>query len=185
MSSLLSGKLVYVFLVSILDAAILSLAALWWFRRTVRALMRKRGGREANRQETSEASVGDSSAPEQPCFALFEPSRSASQPGRSQLAAEKRLRRPLVLAYALGAVAYSIVITGLKIVTESQGRPLGAWVALVWLNAWPLAPALIVLLVLDRRSALRAIAGYLGAGALAAASRSSESSAIAQLRLPR
>lgn len=70
MDSLLSGKLVYVFIVSILDAAILSVAALWWFQRTVRALMRQRGGSDTHRPESRQQPASESSTPERPLFAL-------------------------------------------------------------------------------------------------------------------
>lgn len=169
MDSLLSGKLIYVFLVSILDAAILSLAALWWFQRTVRALMLRSGGSEANRPETSEQLASESSAPERPRFALFEPAREATKPARPEVEPDGRLRRRLLLAYTLGATAYSFVMTTLELATESGSRPLAAWLALAWVNAWPLAPTLIAVLALDRRSAVRAIACYIGAGAVAVA----------------
>ena len=134
MDSLLSGKLVYVFIVSILDAAILSVAALWWFQRTVRALMRQRGGSDTHRPEWREQPASKSSTPERPRFAVFEPAQAAKS-ARPEIEPDRRLRRRLVLAYTLGATAYSLVMTAIAFATESGSRPAAAWLALAWVNA--------------------------------------------------
>ena len=79
MGSVLPGQLVYVFFVSIVDAAILSWLALLWYRRTVRRLMlggaAKRDGLNAAEGETA-STVG---GPDEPLgFALFQPEQGSS-----------------------------------------------------------------------------------------------------------
>ncbi len=164
MDGLLSGKLTHVFLVSILDATVLALAALLWFRRSVQTLMRRRGtSTEAVATVQDQPSVDrpDPGTPTDLSFALFESNadQSTAQPLTSEQ--ELPLRRRLLVAYVLGAAAYSVVITTLQFAWEEPPLPSVAWLARWWENTWPLVPALAALLVLDRRATVRLVGWYL------------------------
>lgn len=81
MDGLLSGKLAHVFLVSILDAALLSLLALLWFRRSVQTLMRRRGkSTEVAATDPRQPSVdpAEPGSPAELSFALFESAEDGS-----------------------------------------------------------------------------------------------------------
>ena len=92
MDSLVSGKLSYVLLVGIVDAAILSWLALFWFRRAVRRLMR-RTGRATRRQpsrdrpEPGSAPASPAAAPSGPTFAIFEAADDAGRAHREPASA--------------------------------------------------------------------------------------------------
>jgi hypothetical protein len=72
-----------------------------------------------------------------------------------------------MIAYGVGAALYAIVITALKFRGESPTPPFVAWFGDAWINAWPVVPTLVFLLVLDRATTVRMWAGYVGIGALA------------------
>lgn len=163
---LLPGQLAYVFLISILDAALLSSLALLWYRRSVRRLM---GGRAS--QSAAPAAIttipprasADVAAPEPLAFALFEP--APDQPSRAP--APRAGMRRLAIAYGVGAALYGTVITVLTLGGMSPVPPFVAWFGQAWINAWPIVPTLVVLLVLDRGASLRVAAWYVGGGSLA------------------
>jgi hypothetical protein len=172
MDGLLSGKLAHVFLVSIFDAALLALAALLWFRRSVQTLMRRRGKDDnqtaaTDRQQTS-GDCGQPDMPAQLSFALFEAADKEATAKSPSTAPATPLRRRLLVAYVLGAAAYSIVITTLQFGGEEPGYPWVAWLGRWWENTWPVLPALAALLVLDRRATVRLVGWYLliGLGAV-------------------
>lgn len=172
MDGLFSGKLAYVFLVSIFDAALLALAALLWFRRSVQTLMRRRGKDDSETAATDQPRPNDARAqpdmPAQLSFALFEAADKEATAKSPSTAPATPLRRRLLVAYVLGAAAYSIVITTLQFGGEEPGYPWVAWLGRWWENTWPVLPALAALLVLDRRATVRLVGWYLliGLGAV-------------------
>jgi hypothetical protein len=83
------------------------------------------------------------------------PSRTANPGGRR-----------VVLSYCVGAALYSAVVTGLGLAPDASERRLVVWFSTWWINAWPIMPTLIALLVLDHRGSLRLVGAYIGAGAV-------------------
>ena len=169
MDGLLSGKLGYVFFVSIADATILSVLALVWFRRSVRALMARRGSvsvaLNAVADERSRATGLRAHHPTPKLsFALFESDAARASARAPAMLRQRALRRRLVVAYSLGAGAYALVMTTLQFHAQQPPLPLVAWLARAWVNAWPLVPSLVALLVADRRSMLALAGWYLGLG---------------------
>jgi hypothetical protein len=137
MDGLLPGKLSYVFLVSILDATGLALAMLLWFRHSVRTLMRRRGASaEAAAMDRDHTSVdrAESRVPSELSFALFEPGGVQSTVHPSSTGQEPALRMRLLIAYTLGAAAYSRVITTLQLAGQDPGLPWVAWLGRWWEN---------------------------------------------------
>jgi hypothetical protein len=170
MDSLFAGKLAYFFAIAIADAALLSWAVLRWFRRTVRTLMSQRGGAAAPSGAVLQtpAPLPARATPADPAFAVFEIGGAAGRPpvrsGRAH-----PLRRRLVLVYGIAAAAHSLVMTALEIGADPPGiSPVGVF-ARWWVNAWPLVPTLIALLVLGRGKSARLAVTYLGAGAVSVA----------------
>ena len=155
MDSLVSGKLSYVLLVGIVDAAILSWLALVWFRRAVRRLMRQRAGdvtaMSPAPSERGPAPMAPDKTPRGPTFAIFEPDgrRSAQEwlpaiPGR----------RRLLVVYGVAAGLHALAITAFQLSQQAEVTWISA-LARWWVNTWPLVPALIALLVLDWRQSVR------------------------------
>ena len=168
MGSLLPGQFLYVFSVSIVDAILLSWLALYWYRRTVRRLMLGRASKPA--VPASAAAVTHSTDAGQDGslgFALFEPSKDTATrlEGHEPQVPVQRL----VVAYAIGAALYSAVLTTLTLGPEASPLPFVAWVANWWMNAWPLVPTLIALLVLDRHASVRLAGWYLLGGSVTVA----------------
>jgi hypothetical protein len=165
MDGLLSGKLAYIFLVSIFDATLLALAALLWFRRSVQTLMRRRGkiDSETAAKDHQQPGAGRSEpgVPAHLLFALFESAAEQATKRSPSIVPSIPLRRRLLVAYVLGAAAYSAVITTLQFAWEEPPLPWVAWLARWWENTWPLVPALAALLVLDRRATVRLVGWYL------------------------
>ena len=168
--STLTGELAYVFLVAILDAAVISWIAISWYRRSVLRLMRERGAASG-----ATASVG--SAPDQPpsstpaaspgplTFAVFDVKDAA--PRRHSQHAGMGWRR-LSIAYGMGAALHSAVIT--TVFFGFDTLPLVAeWFAQWWVFAWPIVPTLAAVLVLNRYQVIRLTIGYLLIGAIAIA----------------
>jgi hypothetical protein len=164
-TDILPGQLLYIFGVSILDAALISWLALLWYRRSVRRLMREGSA------DTTAPRVESSPRPVLPA------STAAAGPGGLSLTEEPpgtTARTPLgspglgrvVLAYCLGAAAYAVVITALKYAPVSPRLPPVAWLVDWWANTWPIVPTLIALLVLDRRRSVRLTLLYLAGGAI-------------------
>ncbi len=170
MDGLLSGKLTYVFLVSILDATVLALAALLWFRRSVQTLMRRRGTGAEIRTQDRDQSIADRPEPNAPAelsFAMFEAADNKFAARQTSMDPDTLLRRRLLVAYGLGAAAYAIVITTLQLGGEEPSYPWVAWLGRWWQNMWPVLPALAALLVLDRRAMIRLVGWYLLVGVAA------------------
>ena len=177
MNQLLPQQLLYIFAVSILDAALLSWLALLWYRRSVNRLMR---------QATADAPAGSAEQPGSPV--PLQPVASSIEPGELTLAEEPLEALPrtatsitptfrsalsnkpgmarLIVAYSAGAGAFAAVVTCLKYWNVSPPLPFVAWLADWWTNLWPLVPTLAALLVLDRPMALRVVFLYFLAGAI-------------------
>lgn len=171
MDGLLSGKLTYVFLVSIFDATVLALAALLWFRRSVQTLMRRHGasGTEAAGMHPEQSSVdrAEPGTSTDLAFALFESADDQLSAQSRSIELELPMRRRLLAAYGLGAAGYSLVITALQLGGEEPSLPWVAWLGRWWENAWPVIPTLVALLVLDRRAMVRLVGWYLLIGVAA------------------
>jgi hypothetical protein len=168
-NGLLTGELGYVFYVSIVDAAILSVVALFVFRRSVRRLMRSQGSGErvaADAPSPLRREPTPSASPKSLSFAVFEPRDIDRREPPVAAELNRPARRRLVVAYTLGALAYSVVMTALQFGMQQPPLPLAAWIARGWANAWPLVPSLIALLVLDRPAMLRLCGWYVAVGLL-------------------
>jgi hypothetical protein len=179
-TDLLPGQLTYVFAVSILDAAFLSWLALLWYRRSVRRLMREGAPGSAALPAappvaTSQSLVEDARTHsavgvEAPSLELDELSREDWHPDSTNAGSGRRAwQRRVVLAYVAGAAAYAAVVTTLKFSAASPTLPAVAWLADWWMNSWPMVPAIVALLVLDRTAAVRLALRYVVAGAVAIA----------------
>ena len=155
MDSLVSGKLSYVLLVGIVDAAILSWLALVWFRRAVRRLMRQRAGdvtaTSAARSERGPAPMSPDKTPRGPTFAIFEPDGRRSAQGWLPAIPG---RRRLLVVYGVAAGLHALAITAFQLSQQAEVTWISA-LARWWVNTWPLVPALIALLVLDWRQSVR------------------------------
>ena len=168
MRDILPGQLMYVFGVSILDAAFLAWLALLWYRRSVRRLMREGAPKGSGRtiELAPPTSSAETAAAESLEFVLREEQpvdvRSASVLSRAG-------RGRVIAVYCVGAAAYAAVITTLKFMPESQALPAVAWFVEWWTNTWPLVPTLVALLVLDRPVTLRLSLLYVVGGAIAIA----------------
>lgn len=169
MDEALPGRLIHIFFISIIDAALLSWIALRLYRRSVRRLMLARpaaGPAAGSSGDDVHEAAPDASAADAIRFALLDPAAGASAaavPDRPPLPGR------LGLAYCTGALAYSAVVTWLTLAPASPPLPVGAWSAQWWIEAWPMVPALAVLMVLDRRGAVRLAASYLLAGSIVVA----------------
>ncbi|MGE5813824.1 MAG: hypothetical protein ACM36C_05000 [Acidobacteriota bacterium] len=165
MNAQLPGELAYVFLVSILDAVLLSWVALTWYRRSVSRLMRLADDPGPAAPVITQAAPRPVALSPRPLtFALYDAGNgqgvaSARPPGN---------RTQVVLAYTVAAALYSAVITTAQLGT--QELPFAAWFGTWCIHLWPLVPTLAVILVLDRRAtarlAVQYVAGVAGAVAL-------------------
>jgi hypothetical protein len=168
MDDLLPGKLGHYFLVSIVDAALVSLLAFWWYRRSVRRLMGEKA--EAGQMPAESGSEAPGPSTRVPAaevgpllFAISSPDagRSTSDAGDSRPAA-----RRLTAAYAIDAAVYAAGIVSLQMGPQAAGLPIAAWFSSWWIALWPLVPSLMLLLAVDRLRTGRAAAAYLVAGAV-------------------
>jgi hypothetical protein len=169
--STLSGELFYIFLISIVDAAILSWVALRWYQR---AVARRMGAdaQSSTAQSPSDAPAstephaGSGAALESLRVAVFGTGGASNQPSsrREWPAGWRRL----AVAYCVGAAMFSSVVTAAATV-ELESRPLTTVFGMWWINAWPIVPTLILLLLLDRRAGVKLVAAYLVCGSAALA----------------
>ena len=171
MDSLVSGKLSYVLLVGILDAAILSSLALLWFRRSVRRLMRRPAGEspptEPGSTEPGLAPAPPGAAPAALAFAIYEPGGGASRADHGGASATPQRRR-LLIVYGVAAGLHALVITAFQLGHAAEV----SWISVVarwWVNTWAIVPALIVLLVLDWRQSFRLGGAFVAAGTVSIA----------------
>jgi hypothetical protein len=160
----LPGKLIWVFVVSIFDAALLAWLALRWYRRSVRRLMRGTAAGPASAPtEAREDPVPATPPSGTDGFQLAEePGEASAVPPFAWQTGSRRV----IVAYCLGAAAYASVITALKFLPESSPLPPVAWLVEWWTQTWPILPTLVALLVLDRPMVLRLVLSYVGVGAL-------------------
>lgn len=163
MDETLPGRLIHIFLISILDAALLSWIALRLYRRSVRRLMRATpaAGAVDRAIEVDEGAPGGAEPDAIPLTLA-----PVTGTGPRGLPYRPPLFGRLGLAYCAGALAYAAVITVLALAPASPPLPAAAWVAYLWTEAWPVVPALAILMVLDRPGALRLLGYYLLAGAV-------------------
>jgi hypothetical protein len=165
----LTGELAHVFLVAILDAALISWIALRWYRRSVRRLMRERGTPAAANASTAgspdEPRAAPAAWPLLLTVALFE-EQDASASRRSHHAGIGWRR--LWLAYGIGAALHSAVITVFFLDFDTS-RPAAVWFAHWWIFGWPIVPTLAVVLALNRSEVIRLAIGYVVTGGLAVA----------------
>jgi hypothetical protein len=168
-TELLPGQLVYVFGMSILDAAFLSWAALLWYRRSVRRLMGEVGPQSVSQS----AEPAQQSEPTTHTFSdtVEELSLTEERPESTKVGRVPRRagHERVILAYAVGAGAYAAVITTLKFMGESSPLPAVAWLADWWMNTWPIVPTLAALLLLDRPAIVHLALRYVIGGAIAIA----------------
>jgi hypothetical protein len=168
MTQLLPGQLLYLFAVSILDAALLSWLALLWYRRSVNRLMREVSPEAiAGSAERHDSSVPSPSAASgiEPAELKLAEERPDPPPQRAAVLRPGTVR--VIVAYSVGAAAFAAIITCFKFWTESPPLPAVAWLADWWTNLWPIVPTLVALLVLDRPIAWRLVLLYVLGGAIA------------------
>jgi hypothetical protein len=168
MGSLLTGQLAHVFLVAILDAAVVSWVTLRWYRRSVRRLMRERGAPDTLSTAGEPAPQRRSrpgTSPSPLAMAIFDADGPAA-PQRS------RPTRPgwrrLACAYSAGAALHASVVTAFFLRFDSS-FPMAAWFTQWWVFTWPVVPTLAVLLALSRRDVIRLTLAYVVTGAIAIA----------------
>src|SRR5882672_3937358 len=139
MRALLPGQLAYVFLIAILDAALISWIALRWYRRAVKRLMSEGASQRTDvALAASSAPSPTASATASLSVALLQPMQDAVPIGqRSNESGIAWLR--LAVAYCLGAALHSAVITAFVLAPDSS-HPLAAWFAQWWVFAWPIVP---------------------------------------------
>ena len=171
MGGLLTGQLAYVFLVAILDAALISWIALGWYRRSVLRLMRERGA--PTRATAAVETAPDQAPPSTPAaslgpltFAVFD-SDGPAQTTSSRFADIGRRR--LSIAYGIGAALHSAVITYFFFAGFDTWPPVAAWFAQWLVFAWPIVPTLAIVLVLTRNEVIRLAIGYVVIGGIAVA----------------
>ena len=168
MTQLLSGQLVYIFFVSILDAAVLSWLALLWYRRSVNRLMREAAPAAAEgsvEQPAPAATLQLAASPTELGTLKLSEARPDDMSHAPAVPRPRMVR--LIVAYSAGAAAYAVVITCLKYWNASPPMIAVAWLVEWWSNLWPLVPTLVALLVLDRPIKRRLVLLYLLGGATA------------------
>jgi hypothetical protein len=137
--STLNGQLLYVFVVAILDAAILSWIALRWYQRAVSRSMRPDSVITAQ-PRTDEPVIPDSrdrAVSDSLQVAVYRPDNVSNRAPRRRdwPAGWQRI----ALAYCVGAGLFSAIITSATAMETSLDLPtaiFGTW----WINAWPVFP---------------------------------------------
>ena len=162
MTDTLTGELINLLIVAVIDAALLSWIALWWYRRSVIAITSTRA--------TPAASSASSLSPLPPAPAVtagafpLEVKRPVNAATTEVYPDDvSASRRRIAVAYTLGALAFAATVTIAKFVEEPTLTP-AAVLALLWVYAWPVWPALAVLLACNRRQWLTLLARYMVAG---------------------
>src|ERR1700730_6357870 len=171
MIDLLPGEIAYVFIISVLDAALLSWLALRWYRRSVFTLMRRRDSMaiDLHNQDVSDvtsSSPDSATVPVQLTFLMNDGPASVGVAGTKagrMLAAQ---RGRVVIAYGAGAALYSLVVTIAMMAVAGTQRPIPAWFAVWWAHGWLIVPTLITVLVLERASAMGLAAAYVVTGSV-------------------
>lgn len=160
MTDTLPSELINLLIVSVIDAALLSWIALWWYQRSVSAITSAR---------PTSSGPAEWSPP---------PPATAVMAGAFPLEAKRPVhaattevdphdvlvsRRRIAAAYTLGALAFAGTITAAKFVEEPTLKP-AAVLALLWVYAWPVWPVLAALLACNRREWITLLVRYLLAG---------------------
>jgi hypothetical protein len=171
MMDLLPGEIGYVFMISVLDAALLSWLALRWYRRSVFTLMRRRDSvpidlHDQDASDVASSAPDSATLPAQLTFLMNDgpaPVGAAGTRSGWMLAAH---RGRVVMAYGAGAALYSLVVTIAMMAVAGAQRPIPAWFAVWWAHGWLIVPTLITVLVLERTSAMALAAVYVVAGSV-------------------
>ncbi len=170
MDTAVSGELMSVFGISVLDAVLISWIVLRWYAHSVARLMRQTGApsphlQAAEMMQPGASPTGSSVAAvsQAPSFSLFN-FGPRSRAGRAVSVVDSRRRRRLMLAYLVGGVLHSSVMTALLGPWDDSASSLAEWLAEFWTNLWPVVPTLIVLFALDRMRGLRLAAVFVSAG---------------------
>jgi hypothetical protein len=171
MIDLLPGEIAYVFIIAVLDAALLSWLALRWYRRSVFTLMQRRDRVpiDLHSQDVSEAtsSAPDSAAvPAQLTFVMNDGPASVGVAGTKRGRMLSAHRGRVVIAYGAGAALYSLVVTTAMMAVGGTQRPIAAWFAVWWAHGWLIVPTLITVLVLERARAIGLAAAYVVTGSV-------------------
>jgi hypothetical protein len=172
MTPLLSGQILHALIVMVLNGALLSWLTLVWYRRSIRRLMAARASSGERRDGADEVLQFDpgttdvSPLPVEPAspvtrvpdleFSVF---TSGSQTPAPRIRHDLGTRR-VVLAYGLGALLWSTVISAMHVVPGGDRRPV-VWVAHLLVNSWPIVPTMVLVLARDRASAIKWATGYL------------------------
>ena len=160
MTDTLSGELAFVFLVSIVDAVVISWLALWWYRRAVGRIISGATGAPAPASPPAvqpSIDVRDEPLP----VDLFD---TSVPPAAQSVRATSLAWRRLATAYSAAALVFSAVFAAAMWVQLDSAAPAAA-ASLLWVGAWPVVPALALLLALPWRRSLTVFAVYLAAGA--------------------
>ena len=157
----LTGELLYIFAVSILDAAIVSWMALRLYRRSVLRFMKAPAGAAA--EDDVAPALERSTAADSPAPGLLGPSVQSVRAGR-RVALPPASRR-LAVAYLVGTLVYSGIVTIPRVYEIWPVSP-GGIAAILWVNLWPIVPALGLLLVLSWTGTLRLGGLFLLCGSL-------------------
>jgi hypothetical protein len=156
----LNGELVHTFLVSILDAALLSWIALFWYRRSVAALMRAPGDAAASAHVVP--AVGSPDSAQAAGSGLVAWAQPVAMAGTLLPWAWRRL----AAAYLTGGLIYSTVIAATRTVEFWPIAP-GAIAALLWANLWPIVPVIGLVFVLHWTRTLRVAGLFVLCGSIA------------------
>ena len=166
MGDTFNGELAYVFLVSIVDAAVLSWIALRWYRRSVSRIMQRPPGLPEPLDHDEPPADAAAAARDPLRMGVVEASRVPTTALAQSLPASVWQR--VAIAYGTGALLYSAVMSA-AVVATIWPLNITAIASQVWVHTWPMLPALIALLVLDRKRAFALIGLFVGLGAVSVA----------------
>ena len=154
----LNGELAHVFIVSLLDATLLSWITLWWYRRSVVQFMTAPAG-VAALDDVAGVAGGAADVPARGLVDWNVPAAATTLP------ALPPAWRGIAAAYVVGALAFSTVLTTATMVDVWPVSP-GAVAAAFWVNLWPLVPVLALLLALRWTQTLWLAALFVAGGSL-------------------
>ena len=159
---ILPGQLAFIIVVGTFDAAVLGWVTLRWYQRAVTRVMAERP------QQDLRGDRGNAMLPPASVAARNSAGASPARAARHQRSSDAWLARRVTLAYLIGALFFSSILSGGMIADMGGANPaiVAAW---LWICAWPIVPSLGLLLAYDRRLTLVITACYLAAGALAVA----------------
>lgn len=163
-SELLPGRLMFAFVVAIVDAVLVAWGVLHWYRRAVDRVMRSAQTSVALAPAMAVAVAAPSAIVSAGAsgFSLVE--TRSEPPASSVLASSPRFLR-VVLAYGCGAALHSAIVTAFKLAAEPIASPAGV-LSMWWISTWPLVPTLFALGELRKRAMLTVAIAHVGLGAL-------------------